>query len=72
MLCNEAVAEGAFEKHVGFLCPTHQSLIGDIAEGEQPPAQLVCQSCEAMGEEKYQYRPSECQKVTFYKIVKDG
>lgn len=71
-LCQAAVKEGAFEKRVGFLCPNDQSLIDDVSDGEKPPSELTCKSCEIMGEEKHQFSPSECRQITFYKLIKNG
>ena len=71
-LCEAAVKEGAFEKRIGFLCPNCDSIIGDFADGEQSKERLLCDSCMALNEDRFEFSQDECRIMTFYKVIANG
>jgi hypothetical protein len=71
-LCDIAVTQGAFERRIGLQCPNCDSMLGDFSENDKIPEIVSCENCKRMGEEQINFKSSSCQKIPFYKIVKNG
>ncbi len=71
-LCDEAARQGVFEKRHGFLCPTCHAMIADTADVVDPSKKLICQSCVILNNDRFEYSPNECQRMEFYRVVKNG
>jgi hypothetical protein len=69
-LCEAAVFEGLFEKHVAYLCPNDdcRRILADASKGEMPSEPLCCQNCEALERERHCFTVGDCRKITFYRL----
>ena len=71
LACEMAVREGVFEKCIGYSCPNDdcQRMITSTSEGDHIDEPLICEHCEAVERDKCIFRPDECRKIVFYRLV---
>jgi hypothetical protein len=70
-LCNVAVRQGVFEKHIGYLCPNDDchSMLADVPARSNPPDELQCFNCEALEREPYVFNSKDCRIIEFYSLA---
>lgn len=68
LLCEMAVKQKLFTKHIGIECPNDGRLILTRGINEALPQEIECTNCEALEEEQYRFKLSECHTVEFYKL----
>ena len=71
-LCDLAVKQGAFERRIGIMCPNCNTLIGDYGANDAIPRKVTCEHCAMLGESVFSFYNTECRKISFYKVIKDG
>jgi hypothetical protein len=68
-LCEMAVSDGYFTKHIGVICPNEncKRIVKVIDFDEEVPSKLCCEVCEAEGLD-YEFNSSQCETVLFYRL----
>lgn len=69
LLCETAVREGAFERHVGVLCPYDRHMLRSFKSEKDLPDTLECLPCEAEGRDEWVHPTEPLQRLTFYSLV---
>jgi hypothetical protein len=67
-ICEVAVREGIFTKHYALECPNEGRVIITTNNRSWLPETVVCQNCELLERDKYEFRLSECKVTEFYKL----
>lgn len=71
-LCDMAVRQGVFEKRIGLVCKNDdcKRIIATYGENEKIPETINCLQCEINQKGEHEFRTSELEKLTFYRLKK--
>lgn len=70
--CEMAVKENLFKKRVGVECPKCGKLIGHYASEIDIPENIVCDTCQLLEEDNYNFKKSEIVETVFYQLNKQS
>jgi hypothetical protein len=67
-LCEMAVKEGLFTKHIGVECPNEGRLMITASSTKSLPETVHCRNCQLLENDPYIFKVADCHKVEFYKL----
>lgn len=69
-LCDMAVQQGYFSKHIGIECPNEGRLMKVFSDVKDVPEVLECFNCQVLDRERYVFKTSDCAHIEFYKLIR--
>ena len=71
VFCEMAVKEKLFKKRIGVECPNCGKLIIHFSNISDIPDTILCDNCQLLEEDKYQFSRKEIVETVFYQLNKD-
>jgi hypothetical protein len=68
-LCEVAVRTSVFEKFIAVECPNEDRIIKSYRSEKEIEEVIKCASCELKGEERFEFKKTECKRIEYYKLV---
>jgi hypothetical protein len=70
LMCEMAVVDNLFEKRIGLKCPGCSRIISSYSKESDIPEYITCDICENDDKEEFEFKSSDLQRITFYKLKK--
>lgn len=68
--CETAVRNGLVRKRIGIECPNDDRIMASYYSESEIPETIVCDLCEAAGEELFEFKTADCKRIEFYEFKK--